>query len=303
MAKVRHRASLYLRVVKTVKSADGRVLRKPVEVRERWEGYFKELLNEEFPRREAQEEQPTERPILPWTQEEVRKAIGKWKLGKAAGPDGVPVEAWKVLGDLGINWLTQFLNRITREGMMPDDWRNSTIVPIFKQKGDASECSNYRGIKLISHRMKIYERLVDSRLKGMVPIFQQTALAHNGLRLKVKKTKFISSVQCDGTILDCEGEAIEKVEEFRYLGSDLSEEGNLPSSTAVSAGPWVEDHFIRLALGFEAPGKRPRGAPRKRWKDVIKRDLAEVGATTDEDLERMRWRQITRTADPATARD
>ncbi|VDO98726.1 unnamed protein product [Heligmosomoides polygyrus] len=42
------------------------------------------------------------------------------KLGKAAGPDGVPIEAWKVLGDLGINWLTQFLNRITKEGDLPE---------------------------------------------------------------------------------------------------------------------------------------------------------------------------------------
>ncbi|VDP04192.1 unnamed protein product [Heligmosomoides polygyrus] len=98
--------NVVVQVVKTVKSADGRVLRKPVEVRERWEEYFKELLSEEFPRREAEEEQPTEGPIPPWTQEEVRKAIGKMKLGKAAGPDGVPVETWKVLGDLGINWLT-----------------------------------------------------------------------------------------------------------------------------------------------------------------------------------------------------
>ncbi|VDP43058.1 unnamed protein product [Heligmosomoides polygyrus] len=67
--------------------------------------------------------------------------------------------------------MTQFLNR-TKEGKMPDDWRNSTIVSIFKQKGDASECSNYRGIKLISHTMKIYERLVDSRLMEMVSISQ-----------------------------------------------------------------------------------------------------------------------------------
>ncbi|VDO95676.1 unnamed protein product [Heligmosomoides polygyrus] len=65
LAKARHRASLGIRVVKTVMSADGRVLRKPVEVRERWEEYFKELLNEEFPRREAEEEQPTEGPITP----------------------------------------------------------------------------------------------------------------------------------------------------------------------------------------------------------------------------------------------
>ncbi|VDO90192.1 unnamed protein product [Heligmosomoides polygyrus] len=70
LAKARHRACLDIRVVKTVKSADGRVLRKPDEVRERWEEYFKELLKEEFPRRQAEEKQPTEGPIPPWTQEE-----------------------------------------------------------------------------------------------------------------------------------------------------------------------------------------------------------------------------------------
>ncbi|VDO92959.1 unnamed protein product [Heligmosomoides polygyrus] len=50
-----------------------------------------------------------------------------------------------------------------------------------------------------------------------------------------------------------------------------------------------EDDPIRLALDFEAPGKRPRGGPKKRWKDVIERDLAEVGATADDALDRMRW--------------
>ncbi|VDO68620.1 unnamed protein product [Heligmosomoides polygyrus] len=105
-------------------------------------------------------------------QEKVRKAIGKMKLGKAAGPDGVPVEAWNVLGDRGINWPMQFLNRITKEGRMPNEYRNSAIIPTFKQKGDASECSNYRGTKLISHTMKIYERLVDSSLREMAPISQ-----------------------------------------------------------------------------------------------------------------------------------
>ncbi|VDP02076.1 unnamed protein product [Heligmosomoides polygyrus] len=42
----------------------------------------------------------------------------------------------------------------------------------------------------------------------------------NGLRMNVRKTKFISSEQCTEPILDCQGEMIEKVEQFRYLGSD-----------------------------------------------------------------------------------
>ncbi|VDO92205.1 unnamed protein product [Heligmosomoides polygyrus] len=60
-----------------------------------------------------------------------------------------------------------------------------------------------------------------------------------------------------------------------------------------------EDYPIRLALNFEAPRKHPRRAPRKRWKDVIKRDLAKVGATADDVLDRTRWQQITRSCDCA----
>ena len=33
---------------------------------------------------------------------------------------------------------------------MPDEWRKSVLVPIFKKKGDIQECKNYRGIKLLS---------------------------------------------------------------------------------------------------------------------------------------------------------
>ncbi|VDP49140.1 unnamed protein product [Heligmosomoides polygyrus] len=102
-----------------------------------------------------------------------RFASYRVKLGKAAGPDGVPVEAWMVLRNCGVNWLTQFFNRVTIEDKMPDDWRGSIIVPIFKQKRDASESPNYRGIKLILHTMKVYERLVNSRLRGMVAISQE----------------------------------------------------------------------------------------------------------------------------------
>ena len=53
LAKARHRAAQDIRVVKTVKSINGDTLRKPAEVRKRWEEYFEELLNEEFPARIA----------------------------------------------------------------------------------------------------------------------------------------------------------------------------------------------------------------------------------------------------------
>lgn len=39
--------------------------------------------------------------------EEVWNAIGKIKNNKAVGPDGILVEVWRVLGNVGIIWLTR----------------------------------------------------------------------------------------------------------------------------------------------------------------------------------------------------
>ncbi|KAK3510507.1 hypothetical protein QTP70_009142 [Hemibagrus guttatus] len=48
---------------------------------------------------------------------------------------------------------------------MPEEWRRSVLVPIFKNKGDVQRCSNYRRIKLMSHTMKLWERVVEARLR------------------------------------------------------------------------------------------------------------------------------------------
>uniref|UniRef100_A0A7I4Y3C4 Ribosome biogenesis regulatory protein n=1 Tax=Haemonchus contortus TaxID=6289 RepID=A0A7I4Y3C4_HAECO len=62
-----------------------------------------------------------------------------------------------------------------------------------------------------------------------------------------------------------------------------------------------KSHPIREAMEFEAKGKRPRGAPKKRWRDVIKRDLAEDKVAAEDAVDRMEWRRLTRAA--ATAHD
>ena len=66
--------------------------------------------------------------------------------------------------------LLSVFKKIQATGAMPEEWRNSTLVPIYKQKGDVQDCSNYRGIKLLSHTMKIWERIIDRRLRDQVEI-------------------------------------------------------------------------------------------------------------------------------------
>ncbi|EYB99912.1 hypothetical protein Y032_0119g837 [Ancylostoma ceylanicum] len=74
---------------------DGKVLRDPVAVKERWRAYFEHLLNEDFPRKPKAPAEPVAGPMQPWTVDEVRKTIKKMKAGKATNPGGIPVEAWR----------------------------------------------------------------------------------------------------------------------------------------------------------------------------------------------------------------
>ncbi|KAG5614261.1 hypothetical protein H5410_014085 [Solanum commersonii] len=37
---------------------------------------------------------------------------------------------------------------------VPNEWRWSTMVPLYKNKGDIKNCNNYKGIKLLSHTIK-----------------------------------------------------------------------------------------------------------------------------------------------------
>ena len=92
------------------------------------------------------------------------------KHGKAMGLDGIPVEVWKSVGKEEVDMFLDLLQKIFEQERMLEEWRDSVIVPIFKQKEDTQDSGNYRGIKMISHTMKIWERIVDRRLGEMTSI-------------------------------------------------------------------------------------------------------------------------------------
>ena len=96
---------------------------------------------------------------------EVKVAISRMKNGKATGMDGIPVVVWKCLGEEGIDMLWDLMKGIYEQEKIPTEWRDSVIIPIYKEKGDIQDCGNYRGIKLMSHTMKIWERIIDRRLR------------------------------------------------------------------------------------------------------------------------------------------
>ena len=104
------------------------------------------------------------------SEEEVGAAIGKMKLGKAAGPSGVVADMLEAAGDDGMRWMTELCNAVVRDGKIPKDWSRSWLVNVYKGKGDALECGSYRGIKLVEHAMKILERVIERRVRNIVKI-------------------------------------------------------------------------------------------------------------------------------------
>lgn len=48
---------------------------------------------------------------------------------------------------------------------MPDEGKDSVIIPIYEEKEDIHDCGNYRGIKLMLHTMKIWQKIIEKRLR------------------------------------------------------------------------------------------------------------------------------------------
>ncbi|KAK3520909.1 hypothetical protein QTP86_002418, partial [Hemibagrus guttatus] len=174
LARQRDRDGKDVQQVRVIKDRDGRVLTSEESVQRRWKEYFEELMNEENEREKRVEGvNSVQQKVDKIRKDEVRKALKRMKSGKAVGPDDIPVEVWKCLGEAAVEFLANLFNRVLESERMPEEWRRSVLVPIFKNKGDVQSCSNYRGIKLMSHTMKVWERVVEARLRKVVDICEQ----------------------------------------------------------------------------------------------------------------------------------
>ncbi|MCJ8740989.1 hypothetical protein PDJAM_G00065450 [Pangasius djambal] len=264
LARQRDRDGKDVQQVRVIKDRDGRVLTSEESVQRRWKEYFEELLNEENEREKRVEEVTSvEQKVDKIIKDEVRKALKRMKSGKAVGPDDIPVEVWKCLGEAAVEFLTSLFNRVLESEKMPEEWRSIVLVPIFKNKGDVQSCSNSRGIKLISHTMKLWERLVEARLRKVVEICEQQygfmprkspytmvfaddivicsesreqveenlerwrfALERRGMRVSRSKTEYMCVNEREGSgTVRLQGEEVKKVQEFKYLGSTVQSNG------------------------------------------------------------------------------
>jgi len=83
---------------------------------------------------------------------------------------GLSAEMIQATEGIGTQWLLDLCNAIVKEGCIPEDWKSSVILPIYRGKGDPVDCGSYMGIKLLEHAMKVVERIFECRIRQQTEV-------------------------------------------------------------------------------------------------------------------------------------
>ena len=86
---------------------------------------------------------------------ETRKAIQHLSSGKAPGSDAIPAEVYKIGGLPMAEKLTELFQCMWRKEAIPQDFKDASIIHIYKRKGNPQVCDHRRGISLLSIAGKI----------------------------------------------------------------------------------------------------------------------------------------------------
>ena len=98
------------------------------------------------------------------THANVHAILKSLDTSKASGPDGIQNIVLKSCADSLSTPLVVLFRRSLLEGQLPAQWKQASVIPIFKNKGARSDARNYRPISLTSCVGKVMERLVNDAI-------------------------------------------------------------------------------------------------------------------------------------------
>ena len=127
-----------------LKSKDGASLRQPEDIKKRWCEHYSELLNRH-----------------PVVGESVLDLIKQHEpimaLDEVPFRGEIKAEILKNGGEKMMELLEQVIQSVW-DSEVPQDWRDAILVSLYK-KGSKSDCSNFRGISLLSIVGKLFTRI------------------------------------------------------------------------------------------------------------------------------------------------
>ena len=102
----------------------------------------------------------------PITWLEIHAAVRGLMGSKAAGLDGVVPELLINGGIASELALTKLFNFLWTNLVWPDEWRRAILIPLFKGDGSKQDPSNHRMLAMMSVVAKLFEKVLDSRLRA-----------------------------------------------------------------------------------------------------------------------------------------
>jgi len=162
---------------KSITSMEGQILR--------WKEYLEGILNTSTTNMEREElaSIATELPISirPPSKREIVNAIKAMKNRKAAGADNIPAEVLKADPYISADILLPLFRDIWQKETFPKEWKEGIIIKV-PEKGDLSQCRNWRGITLLAVISKIFNKIILERIKNLLEMDlrkEQAGFRHN----------------------------------------------------------------------------------------------------------------------------
>ena len=141
----------------------------------------------------------------PITEEEVSDRLVELQPRKAPGPDGVSNTALRRLPERGKLFLVDLFNACLRLTYFPLKWKTASVIVIPKPGKDASRADNLRPISLLSATSKVFERLVQRRVRDhlqrldvLIPEQFGFRESHSTTQLLLRFVEYVTDSGCKG---------------------------------------------------------------------------------------------------------
>nr|VZI52208.1 unnamed protein product [Spirometra erinaceieuropaei] len=234
-------------------SADGStLLTEKTQILQRWAEHYRGVLNRPSAISDAAIERlpQVETNVgldLPPSLQETIRAVQQLSSGKAPGSDAIPAEVYKHGGPQLMDHLTALFQEMWRQGEVPQDFKDATIVHLYKRKGNRQVCDNHRGISLLNIAGKIFARILKMYKAVILPTLRlnwQDRIPDTDV---LERTGILSIY------------AILRQMQLRWSGHLVRmDDERLPK---------------RLFYGDVATGSRRQGGQIRRYKDTLKSSL------------------------------
>ena len=144
-----------------LKNKDGKMVTEESEIAEELNGFFSSVFTDEDLTTVPQMESETNKRLcrLVITEDKIKVKIRNLKEKSAAGPDGIGARLLKATSHEIAKPLSYIYIKSLNSGVVPADWRNAKVIPIFK-KGPKGEPGNYRPVSLTSIPCQMLESLI-----------------------------------------------------------------------------------------------------------------------------------------------